>query len=88
LATHAADARRQIRKPACFGDRDPDESDRFRGQDAGQHHSGKRVEPMLNRYAMARKRVETRVSAHEAVDHRCEQRLFAGESSVDGRLAS
>jgi hypothetical protein len=88
LATHAADACRQIGKAACFGDRNPDQTDRFGGQDAGQHHGGKRVKPMLDRDAMARKRVETGVSAYEPIDHRCEQRLFAGESSVDGRLAS
>ena len=48
LAAHAADARRQLGKPACFGNGDPDEPDRLRGQEARQDNDGKRVEPLLD----------------------------------------
>ena len=87
FAPHAADARRKIGKPPRFGDRDPDEPNRFRDSEPGQNDGGKGVEPLLDRAAGAGKSIEAGVPAHEPLDDGGEQRLLVGKSGVDGRLA-
>ena len=48
FAAHAAHAYREIGKPPRLGDRDPDQPDRFGGENPGQNEGGQRVEPLLD----------------------------------------
>ncbi len=87
LAPHAAHACRQIGKSPRFGDRDPNEPNRLDGQNPGQDEDGQSVETLLNRSSRAGEGVKARISPHQPLDHRGEQRLLIGKPGVDRGFA-